>query len=231
MPKKSKKSVNDLKQSFYDWAECKWEFQRRSEAYRLWWSKNRPKQNLKYPDPDLNFDQLIDLLKENSKAFANQIANGEYISEEEQNKTRSEAFSIGIFQFLFPEAIEMDIKKDNMSTLELKIDFNKINSITHLVDLVGLLIRDHHRLLTQLELPKKSKSQTYWKEWKRILAVGDMKRAGLTGEEIAGELARKRLIEPRRWRDKPESVLRAVYDDLKKYKYLVDKGYNEIRYP
>jgi hypothetical protein len=78
---------------------------------------------------------------------------------------------------------------------------------------------------------KSGKPQTYWKDWKRILFVGDMKRSGKKRKEIAKGLTKEGLIEPIRWKKRPESVIRSISADWKKYKYLVDGGYKDITYP
>ena len=69
MPKKSQKSLRDFTEIFRDWFECRWEFQRRNEVYRHWWQQNRPEENLKYPDPDISFEQLIDMFKKKFKTI------------------------------------------------------------------------------------------------------------------------------------------------------------------
>jgi hypothetical protein len=124
MPKKSQKALRELTDTFYEWAACRWEFQRRNEAYRKWWQQNRPSENLKYPDPDLSFEQLIDLLKQNVKIFADKLVKKKYIPMEKQEEAESQTYSIAIFQIIFTEAIAIDINND-MSTLEMKIDFRK----------------------------------------------------------------------------------------------------------
>jgi hypothetical protein len=230
MPKKSQKSLKELTKIFFQWAECRWEFQRRNEAYRLWWHQKRPSENLKYPDPDLSFELLVDALRNNSKIISEKLIKKGEIPEDSLDEVESQLFSSAIFQFSFPDAVKIDVN-DDLSTLELKIDFKKINSLSPLTDMVGLIIRDHHRLLTQLNLLPSDKSQTYWKDYKRILIIGDLKRSGKKRKEIAEELAKNRLIPPSRWKNRPDSVIRSISDDWKKYKYLVDGGYKDITYP
>jgi len=230
MPKKSQKPLRELADTFYDWAECRWEFQRRNEAYRVWWRQNRPRENLKYPDPNLSFEQVIDMLKQNAQIFAEKLVKKKNISKDKQDEAESNTFSAAIFSFIFPDAIKIDINNDTLR-LELKIDFRKINSISPLIELVSLAIRDHHRFLNKLNLLEAGKPQTYWKDWRRILIVGDLKRSGKKRLEIAKELSQKGLIPPIRLKNREESVIRSISDDWNKYKYLVDKGYLDITYP
>lgn len=125
--------------------------------------------------------------------------------------------------------------KPKQNILVLEIDLNKFNSFTSLTQevknhLIAFdIIRQAKLGTTPLNMNLKElkrKPKMYLGEFEIVVMVGDMKeKDGLTNEKITEK------IDPRKYRENPESAIRNVSHLYKRYKHLVNGGYREITYP
>jgi hypothetical protein len=229
MPKRGlSKGAFAFRETLRQAAKYNWEFKRRNEAYRLWWQQGR-KANVKpqgwnqYFDPDISFD---DLLKKSVQIATEKIQNPAF--------RRNISAKAWICEFLFLELIaNKGVKSDLKSgLLTIKIDFNKINSVSQLRDYVSMIIEDSYifchkgDLLEGSKRSENSKRLNLNRDFKRILEAGDLERKGKTLRQIA-----KIIFGDENIRIDPEGAKIKAFELVKIYKNLVNGGYLDITYP
>ena len=103
--------------------------------------------------------------------------------------------------------------------LNIHIDFGNVNNIDSLKQRLSDII-DTHVLNNEIHKNRKNNVPL-----ESILLAGDMKAQGYTRAEIGQK------IDPNRFREKPDSVIRSVSDYVKSYNELIHGGYKKLVYP
>lgn len=99
--------------------------------------------------------------------------------------------------------------------VKIEIDFQKVNSIEDLKRYICHHIDEHHNRLEKNNRTNKT-------DYDKILAIGKLKRQGLTGSQIANKI----------FKDKdPANAERKVNQLAMKYRELVDGGYLKLTFP
>jgi len=158
-------------------------------------------------DPDKSLDEMI----ETDSTFVE----GEWT---QKDKKRALIF------YLNPSAVEIVEESETPKFtkgkhLVIDIDFTKVNSFSSMREEVIHYVEMYYN---DIYFPKKKR---YMTDYQLILMVGDMKeKQKLKNRQIAEK------IEPRRFRENPESAIRNVSYLFKRYKELVNGGYKSITF-
>jgi hypothetical protein len=193
---------------YYNWAKYQWEFKRRSPEYKKIYQKHIKEhgapsstQFIAYPDPSLSFDEIMNTLESSEPTWANFHA----------------------YLMLTPMSVTTYHGEDS-AKLKITIDFKRINSVESVKKYVAKKIDDAYLEMKKLKvLPKKKKKSMV--DFNLILQVGDLKREGKKNREIA------EIIDPRKYKENPESAIRLIAYYHKKYLKLINGGYIHITYP
>jgi hypothetical protein len=185
----------------YDWFKYHWEFMRRGE-YKTLYDNISDDQKENFPNPNLSFNDLIAI--ENKDSLIDRIY--------QLKATLPRSVSLKINDGSFP------------NNISLNIDFSEVNSVKSLKRWVSKIIDDHYNLLVKDgHLPKRKKVSMV--DYDIILKVGDLKRKGLKNREIA------EIIDPRKFRENPESAIRLVSYYYQRFKKLISGEYKKIVFP
>jgi len=194
---------------FFDWAKYQWEFKRRSPDYKKFYEKHIKEhgapsatQPSAHPDPALSFDEIIKNIESSDHGILG---------------------SLPAYLMILPKSVTNDFGEDG-TTLNIEIDFRKINSIESLKKYVIQIIDDAYFAMKKLKaLPKRGKKSMV--DYDICLQVGDLRRQGKKNREIAA------IIDPRKYDENPESAIRLIAYYHKRYLEFVDGGYMDIVYP
>lgn len=221
---------------FERWMKYRWEFMRRTEEYKKDYNRLKSGNIARESDYGLHSDDVNDVKVVVEKFFGKShsfMPNPDLSYEELPVRGNvSESYN-GILLFpgyfahssFFAEPLFM--KVDELTAqVTITINFDRINSIEQLKKNVSDEIDWRWEFLIQNGIIKKGKRQRYQVDYDLVLKVGDMRYLeDKKNSEIAD------VIDSKRFRDKPESMIREISRLAKRYKELVSGDWRELTYP
>jgi len=207
-----------------DWARYRWEFMRRSKklkaAYR---AVLKLRQRAKGPNPSTKYHGTPEHLKEMHLGHKFGIPLPYEIigfpdPDKSFDKIINESPNLLSFQVqtrMPMQSVSFGYNPDDRTKVNIKINFDKVNSVQDLKDFVCAKIDEHHAMYGGARANKTNYDQ--------ILKIGELKEQGLKNTEIAAEIY-------------PQDVdlgnaARKVSRLLKKFNELVNGGYQDLTFP
>ncbi len=235
MTKPDPKLSNDRAQKQRDYAKYRWEFMRRDPEYRRDWEKAQEiRKRVK----------LEEGLKKVLEETGVMVYPPEYQEEYEQELALCKKYGLGLdraymfdpdksfeelteyspdfyISMINPSAVTLSSPDKDPKKVRIDIDFNNVNSIAELIRHVSDRLQEHYETISQ------DKTQRYGGiDYDLLLEVGDLKeKEHLKHQEVAQK------IDPRKFRENPESAIRNVGHYYKHYKELVNGGYKDLTFP